>query len=142
MTSVRTLTLSHLVITAQNVPRMTSFFASIFGISPRFQNNEFADFALPGGARIAFFAPLGKSAAYFKSTGTREAIAAGITVSDVDQFYQRCQDYSSEFRLSFSGPPKDHPWGERSFLLIDTEKNRWEITQSPGESGLLIERTP
>jgi uncharacterized glyoxalase superfamily protein PhnB len=46
----------------------------------------------------------------------------------------------ADFPITISGPPKDHPWGERSFLLTDPDGNRWEITQSPSDNGMLTER--
>lgn len=33
-----------------------------------------------------------------------------------------------------------HPWGEKSFLLTDTDGNRWEIVQTPASDGMLVDR--
>ena len=65
----------------------------------------------------------------------------GLTVSDVDAFFQKVTalgDPAASDRLS--GPPKEHPWGEKSFLLTDPDGNRWEITQTPASDGMLIDR--
>lgn len=136
------LNISHLVISSSNVLRMTEFFRETFGLMPHYANDEFADFVLQSGARVAFFAPVGKSAKYFQADGSRSAVAFGITVSDVNQFYQHCLVLAEKYALTFSGAPKEHPWGEPSFLLIDFEGNRWEITQSPNEQGVLVNKDP
>lgn len=137
---MRTLNLSHLVIAAADVPRMTRFFEAVFAVPAHYKNEEFADFVLPGGARVAFFLPVGKSAHYFDAATGRGSAAFGVAVEDVQGFYEHARARADEFELTFSGPPKEHPWGEPSFLLIDPEGNRWEITASPNESGTLPNR--
>lgn len=134
--------LSHVVITSSNVVRMTQFFEESFGVSAHYANEEFADFVLPGGTRIAFFKPIGKSSKFFAADSSRGTLALGITVNEVYEFYQHCLALAEKFSLTFSGPPKEHPWGEPSFLLIDPDGNRWEITQSPSKNGLLVNREP
>jgi len=47
---------------------------------------------------------------------------------------------SNTFECSTAGEPKEHPWGEKSFLLIDPDGNRWEITESPTPDGILLNR--
>ena len=141
MSLIKTLNLSHLVVASANVSSMTEFFKEVFGITPHYANKEFADFALPSGARVALFKPVGKSADYFDATGSRKAVAFGIMVENVDEFYKHCTSLAEKFSLTFSGPPKEHPWGEPSFLLIDPDGNRWEITQSPSKEGILVNKT-
>jgi len=140
MTRINAINVSHIVITSLDVPRMTEFFRTIFGIPPHYANDEFSDFVLPGGARIAFFKPVGKSSQFFSAQASRESASFGITVADISAFYQHCFAQAERFSLSFSGPPKEHPWGEPSFLLIDPDGNRWEVTQSPSDNGLLVNR--
>jgi catechol 2,3-dioxygenase-like lactoylglutathione lyase family enzyme len=137
---IQALNLSHIVIASPKVRRMTEFFQEVFGITPHYANDEFSDFVLPGGARIAFFNPTGKSAKFFRADSSRESLSLGITVKNVNEFYEHCLPLSEKFALTFSGPPKDHPWGEPSFLLIDPDGNRWEVTNSPSEQGLLVNR--
>jgi catechol 2,3-dioxygenase-like lactoylglutathione lyase family enzyme len=141
MTSARILHLSHLVIASSDVPRMARFMIAVFGISPHYSNADFADFVLPSGTRIAFFSPVGKSAQFFDAKpDSRSTLAIGVTTDAIHEFYAHCLSLAEELSLSFSGPPKEHPWGEPSFLLIDPEGNRWEITQSPSPAGLLVNR--
>ena len=130
--------LSHVVIASNDVSRIAEFFAGAFELKPHFSNPEFCEFVLPNKGRIAFFKATGKAAKFFKATTTREHIGVGLTVKDVQATYSVCRAMEKSFGLTFSGEPKDHPWGEKSFLLIDFEGNRWEITQSPSKDGFLV----
>ena len=128
--------LSHLVIATQQVSRFASFFQDLFEVVPHYHTKEFCEFVLPDRTRIAFFVPVGKAARYFRSE-PQHSIAFGITVSDVEKIYEKASALKERYKLVLSGPPKAHPWGEKSFLLIDFDQNRWEITQSPSSSGKL-----
>lgn len=132
--------LSHLVIASNNIPLMTELMNTLFDVKAHFANEEFSDFVLPDKSRIAFFKPVGKAKQYFEVQEHPYQVSYGITVEDVDIFYQKACELQDRFHLSFSGEPKEHPWGEKSFLLIDADKNRWEITQSPSDDGHLINR--
>jgi uncharacterized glyoxalase superfamily protein PhnB len=61
-------------------------------------------------------------------------------VSDVDAVHQKLAALPADLGLQLSGSPKEHPWGEKSFLLTDMDGNRWEITQTPSPDGMLTER--
>ena len=128
---------SHLVLASDDVPRITAAFGAVFGVAPHFANDMFAEFVLPSAFRIAFFKPVGPTARNFTTSFDRSTSSIGITVDDVDAVHAVA---SGVEHCSVSGPPKDHPWGERSFLLTDPDGNRWEVTQSPSESGMLISR--
>lgn len=131
---------SHVIVATDDVPGMTRFFARAFDVAPRFENDMFSEFVLPSKFRIAFFKPVGKSAATFNAFADRTGSAVGLTVDDVDALHARIVEMAAEFRLAISGPPKEHPWGEKSFLLTDADGNRWEIAQSPSPDGMLTER--
>jgi uncharacterized glyoxalase superfamily protein PhnB len=131
---------SHLLVATDDVPAMTRFFARAFEASPQFENDMFSEFVLPSKFRIAFFKPVGKSASTFHAASDRGGTAFGLTVDDVDAVHARVVAMADEFRLAISGPPKEHPWGEKSFLLTDGDGNRWEIAQSPSSNGMLTER--
>lgn len=128
---------SHLVLSSADVPRIATFFSDAFAVTPRFANDAFAEFVLPSGFRIAFFKPVGPTAKTFSTSTDRRTAAVGLTVDDVDAAHARIVELPG---AAVSGPPKDHPWGERSFLLTDPDGNRWEITQSPSEDGALRDR--
>ena len=128
---------SHLVVATDDVPKMTHFFSSLFEINPYFENKEFSEFVLPSRFRIAFFRPVGASAKHFKSTQERGGLGIGLTVENVDSIYDKAKGMAG---TQVSGPPKEHPWGEKSFLLIDPDGNRWELTQSPSTDGMLVNR--
>ena len=130
---------SHLILASDDVPRITEFFAQAFSIRPVFADDLFSEFVLPSRFRIAFFKPVGASARSFRASADREALALGLTVADVDAAY-RFLDALHEAPVQLSGPPKEHPWGEKSFLLTDPDGNRWEITQSPTPDGMLENR--
>ncbi len=131
---------SHLLLATDDVSRMTRFFAEAFAHAPRFANDLFAEFVLPSRFRIAFFQPVGAAGLTFRSRAERDAHALGLTVADVDTTHARLTGMRERYPLTLSGPPRDHPWGERSFLLTDPDGNRWEITQSPSADGMLRDR--
>src|SRR4030095_4684599 len=110
---------SHTVLASADVPRITRFFQQAFDIAPVFENNEFSEFVLPSKFRIAFFVPTGPAARSFDASASRAGGSLGLTVRDVDAVHARIAAMQSAFPITLSGPPKDHPWGERSFLLTD-----------------------
>jgi len=129
---------SHLVLATGDVPVITRFFVEAFGLTPAFENDMFSEFVLTSRFRIAFFKPVGASAQSFDATASRKGSAVGLTVADVDEAFARLDSLRGLFAHQLSGPPKEHPWGEKSFLLTDPDGNRWEITQSPSGDGLLV----
>jgi uncharacterized glyoxalase superfamily protein PhnB len=130
---------SHLVLATADVSAITRFFAEAFDIVPAFENDMFSEFVLPSKFRIAFFVPVGASAKTFDAGSSRAAGSIGLTVDDVDVVYGRIRSMQGQWPCNVSGPPKDHPWGERSFLLTDPDGNRWEITRAPSPDGLLVD---
>lgn len=128
---------SHLVVASPDVSRITAFFGRAFGIAPVFTNDMFTEFVLASGFRVAFFKPVGASAQSFDEAASRTGSAIGVTVDDVDAVHAVVVGLDG---AGVSGPPKDHPWGERSFLLTDPDGNRWEVTQSPSSTGMLVNR--
>ena len=131
---------SHLVLATDNVPGITRFFAEAFESAPVFENDLFSEFVLPSKFRIAFFKPVGASAASFDAAASRKGSAVGLTVANVDHIFAKLDALRDTFAHHLSGPPKEHPWGEKSFLLTDPDGNRWEITQAPSGDGLLVDR--
>ncbi len=130
---------SHLVLATKNVPRMTKFFSRVFDAEACYENEEFSEFILPSGFRVAFFKPLTKNLEHFNATASRKAISIGVTVENVDALYEKLKKKTKAWNISLASKPKDHPWGFRSFLLVDPDSNRWEITQSPSSRGMLKE---
>jgi uncharacterized glyoxalase superfamily protein PhnB len=131
---------SHLVMATADVPRIAAFFGEAFEVAAYFANDLFAEFLLPSRFRIAFFKPVGASARTFRAAAERDGAAVGMTVADVDAAHRRLTEMAGRYALLLSGPPKEHPWGERSFLLTDPDGNRWEIAQSPSADGMLRNR--
>jgi uncharacterized glyoxalase superfamily protein PhnB len=133
---------SHLVVASGDVGRIAAFFERVFEVKPHFVHEEFAEFVLPSKFRVAFFRPVGKAAKYFRAEGARGAAGFGVTVADVDAFYVRLLDLPADEvgKIEVSGAPKEHPWGEKSFLFVDPDGNRWEVTQSPSPNGMLVNR--
>jgi uncharacterized glyoxalase superfamily protein PhnB len=131
---------SHLVITSENVPNILKFFKDFLEITPHFENKEFGEFILPSKFRFAFFKPTGKSSLYFALQKERKQISIGLTVKNIEATYQKLLTLQEKYSIELSGPPKEHPWGEKSFLLIDPEQNRWEITESPTPEGHLVNK--
>ncbi|MBI1862399.1 MAG: VOC family protein [Deltaproteobacteria bacterium] len=135
-----TLAISHVTLATEDVERMTGFFGTVFEVMPYFANKEFSEFVLKSGFRVAFFRPVGKTAKTFDASGSRKVFSLGITVSDVDAFFTRYESLNDKLGGSHEGAPKSHPWGEKSFLLIDPDGNHWEVTQSPSQNGMLVNR--
>jgi catechol 2,3-dioxygenase-like lactoylglutathione lyase family enzyme len=135
------LTCSHVILASDDVPRIAGFFRAAFDVPAHYENELFADFVLPSRFRVAFFKPVGASAQRFRAAADRDGCAFGATVVDVDAVYGRLAALAERFPIQLSGPPKDHPWGERSFLLTDPDGNRWEITQAPAADGMLVNRS-
>lgn len=131
---------SHLVLASADVPRIAAFFRAAFDLTPHFENAEFAEFVLPSRFRVAFFLPAGAAARHFRAEAPRDGGAIGVTVADVDACHVRLAALADRHPIGLSGPPKDHPWGERSFLLTDPDGNRWEIAQTPSSDGMLRNR--
>jgi catechol 2,3-dioxygenase-like lactoylglutathione lyase family enzyme len=131
---------SHAVIASADVPRITRFFQAAFDIAPVFENTEFSEFVLPSKFRVAFFVPTGLASRSFDAGASRAGGSLGLTVSDVNAAHARIDALQDRFPITLSGQPKDHPWGERSFLLTDPDGNRWEITQAPTGDGMLTNR--
>lgn len=131
---------SHLVVATGDVPRITRFFTEAFNTAPVFENDMFSEFVLPSKFRIAFFKPVGASASSFDAAASRKGSAVGLTVANVDDTFAKLDALRDIFAHHLSGPPKEHPWGEKSFLLTDPDGNRWEITQAPSSDGLLVDR--
>lgn len=131
---------SHAVFATPDVGRMLRFMSVVFGLEPRFANDEFAEIVLASGFRIAWFRAVGKAGEWFVEETSRDGMSLGLTVSDVDGVHARVEAAPAELGLALSGPPKDHPWGERSFLLVDPDGNRWEITQSVAADGMLPQK--
>lgn len=131
---------SHLTVATDDVPRMTRFFNQAFRVPPHFENDMFSEFVLPSRFRVAFFKPVGASARSFQAVADRAGCAFGVTVADVDATYQTLTELAGHLPLQLSGPPKEHPWGEKSFLLTDPDGNRWEIAQTPSADGMLVNR--
>ena len=131
---------SHLVLATSDVARITRFFVEAFGITPVFENDMFSEFVLPSKFRVAFFKPVGASALSFDATASRAGNAVGLTVHSVDEAFARIDALGDRFTHRVSGPPKDHPWGQKSFLLTDPDGNRWEITQTPTTDGRLVDQ--
>lgn len=131
---------SHTVITTDDVCLITNFWRSLLTMEPHFENKGFSEFILSSGFRFAFFLPTGTTGKHFSSSGNRDHISLGLTVNNIDKVYQEVLALSNTFECSTAGAPKEHPWGEKSFLLIDPDGNRWEITESPTPDGILLNR--
>lgn len=132
---------SHAVIATEDVSRAARFFQDLFQIKPHFENDQFCEFVLPSRFRIAFFKVVGATTKYFRARSERGGLALGLTVRDIDAVFQRVTELTAGLpEVTISGPPKEHPWGEKSFLMIDPDGNRWEIAQSPTETGELVNR--
>lgn len=131
---------SHVLLTTRDVPRMLAFLEHCFGLKPVFANDAFGECVTSSGFRIAVFTVVGRVAEHFTADAGRGTVALGVTVADVDAFFADIEPRLAAHGARTAGPPKEHPWGEKSFLLFDPDGNRWEIAQSPTPHGGLVDR--
>lgn len=129
---------SHLVIATDDVKEMSDFFSQVFEIKSCYENELFSEFILESEFRIAFFKPIEANKQLFDTSSSRRSISLGITVENVDKTFEKVKNLNMP-NVEIGSKPKDHIWGFRSFVLIDPDKNRWEITQSPTKAGMLKE---
>ncbi len=130
---------SHLVIATDDVKKLSDFFCDVFEVKSCYENDLFSEFILESEFRIAFFKPIEANKQFFDTLSSRKSISLGVTVEDVDKTFEKVKILSKKHDLEIGSEPKDHPWGFRSFVLIDPDKNRWEVTQSPTKTGMLKE---
>ncbi len=132
---------SHLVVATEDVRRALRFLELLGAGPPHFENSEFGEIVLPSRFRIAFFRVVGPVTKFFATDGKRHHHSFGITVSNVAEAHAVLTGPdASSLGVKVSGPPKVHPWGEASFLALDPDGNRWEITESPSKDGMLVNR--
>jgi catechol 2,3-dioxygenase-like lactoylglutathione lyase family enzyme len=131
---------SHALLVSSDVPRTMATLRELFELKTHFENADFGEFVLPSGFRLAVFRPTGVAGKWFTEGAQRGGVALGLTVPDVDALWARIQPRLEALGLQVSGPPKEHPWGEKSFLLVDADGNRWEVAQSPSADGMLVDR--
>lgn len=132
---------SHLVVATNDVRRSLRFLEILGAGSPHFENAEFGEIVLKSRFRIAFFRVVGPAKKFFATDGPRHHHSFGITVSDVAEAHTALvADEAIAMGVTVSGEPKAHPWGEKSFLAIDPDGNRWEITEAPARDGMLVNK--
>jgi len=99
------------LITIDDMTASVRFFVDRLGFEVVFCSDGFVSLRHPGAdLQLGFLRPLGDEVA-FRGHG----ITYGVEVSDVDAEYERIRSEG----VDTDGPPRDNPWGDRSFTVVD-----------------------
>ena len=112
--------LSHVCIVTDDLNRLSRFYQKVLKIEPRVFRGEYVEFPTPGATlslyRLASHEEL--------APGTMEAalnhsVELEFEVADVDAEYVRLKKEQIDWVM----PPRDLPWGYRSFYFRDPDGN-------------------
>lgn len=123
------LVISDYCLIVSSVEKSIHFYKDILGLPMRYRNENFADFDLGKGARLAFWeqahvAPVVGGAENIgpKGNHTMGAIRRE-SVADVDTLVKELRDKKVEFVTD----AKSWPWGAYAAYFKDPDGNLWEI---------------
>jgi catechol 2,3-dioxygenase-like lactoylglutathione lyase family enzyme len=107
-------------VITDDVKRLADFYAQVTGVTPRWDNDEFAELVSPAGtlaiASTRTIALFGASAAH---AADNHSVIIEFRVDDVDSEYQKLRALS----VDFVNEPTTLPWGNRSLLFRDPDGN-------------------
>lgn len=99
------------VITVEDLAGSVEFFVERLGFEVVFLSEGYVSLRHPAhGLQLGFMRPLPDEAP-FRGQG----LTYGLEVDDVDAEYERIVAAG----VDTDGPPRDNPWGDRSFTLVD-----------------------
>lgn len=99
------------LITVEDLAASVEFFVDQLGFRTMFRSEGYVSLRHPAaGLQLAFLRPLPDEVP-FRGHG----LTYGLEVDDVDAEYQRIRTQG----VDTDGPPRDNPWGDRSFTVID-----------------------
>jgi catechol 2,3-dioxygenase-like lactoylglutathione lyase family enzyme len=107
-------------VITDDVKRLADFYAQVTGVTPRWDNDEFAELVSPAGtlaiASTRTITLFGASAAH---AADNHSVIIEFLVDDVDSEYQKLRALS----VDFVNEPTTLPWGNRSLLFRDPDGN-------------------
>ncbi|MEX1363356.1 MAG: VOC family protein [Nannocystaceae bacterium] len=99
------------LIAVTNLPASVDFFTQWLGFEIVFLSEGLVSLRHPGsGLGLGFCRPLADEAPF-----VGKGLTYGIEVDDVEAAYERFVSGS----VDTDGPPRDNPWGDRSFTVVD-----------------------
>ncbi len=99
------------LITVDDLGASVEFFIDRLGFCVSFRSEGFVSLRHPtSDLQLGFVRPLADEVAY-----GGEGLTYGLEVDDVDLEYRRF----AATGVDTDGPPRDNPWGDRSFTVVD-----------------------
>ncbi len=99
------------LITVENMTASVEFFVERLGFQVVFQSDGFVSLRHPAaGVQLGFARPIGDEAPF-----VGHGVTYGLEVEDVDAVHRQF----CEQGVDTDGPPRDNPWGDRSFTVVD-----------------------
>jgi predicted enzyme related to lactoylglutathione lyase len=101
------------LINTNDLDSVKAFYTEHFGFKPTFDAPEFLGLKSiqPPGLEIGFMRPKENTCPVFNGKG----VTLCLEVADVDKEYERLVSEG----VRPEGPPRDNPWGDRSFQVCD-----------------------
>lgn len=98
-------------VTVENLRASVRFFVDRLGFDVVFESEGFVSLRHPhGDLQVGFMRPLPDEAPF-----GGHGLTYGLEVDDVDAEYRRIRHEG----VDTDGPPRDNPWGDRSFTVLD-----------------------
>ena len=122
------LKISDYCLIVEDVSKAAEFYKEVVGLPMRFRNENFADFDMGKGARLALWEHahvsqvVGEDKIGVKGNRTMGAFQVKSGV-DVDDKYEELKSKG----VNFISHPKDYPWGARAVYFKDPDGYIWEI---------------
>ncbi len=99
------------LITVQDLRASVDFFVHRLGFRIAFDSEGFVSLEhAQSDLQLGFFRPLADEVAY-----GGQGLTYGLEVDDVDHEHRRI----TAAGVDTDGPPRDNPWGDRSFTVVD-----------------------
>lgn len=123
------LRISDYCLIVPNVDRAVAFYGETLGLPMRFRNENFADFELGDGARLALWEhshvseALGGGGVVGKPGNRFMGAIRFDTGKEVDAAYEELEGKG----VNFLTAPTDWPWGARAAYFKDPHGYLWEI---------------
>jgi catechol 2,3-dioxygenase-like lactoylglutathione lyase family enzyme len=126
------------LITVQDLAASVAFFVDRLGFHTVFRSDGYVSLRHPqADLQLAFMRPLPDETP-FRGHG----LTYGLEVDDVDAEYDRIRTQG----VDTDGPPRDNPWGDRSFTVVDPSGIALHIHQviepAPEYAGYFVHEHP
>ena len=122
------LKISDYCLIVENVDRAAAFYRDVIGLPMRLRNEDFADFEMSSGVRLALWEhPHVAEAVGKDNIGVRGNRIMGAvqmeSAEEVDAAYEKLNAKG----VNFIVPPKEWPWGAYAAYFADPDGYLWEF---------------